>query len=806
VVLAAFAAASPAFARSKGRVEVVVTLRGPSLADATTQNRELASVTTRGLRLQLSSPSSIGYLERLDREQSAVARRIARAIPGASVHWRYSVTLNGLAVVVPRGSVARLARVRGVARVWSNATYSASLDRTPALIGAPIVWGPTLANAGQGVKIGIIDQGIDQTHPFFNSAGFQYPPGFPKGNTAFTTPKVIVARSFVPPGVTAPASVLPFANLGGDDDHGTHVAGIAAGDNGTSAPFFSTQPLSGIAPRAYLGNYKALAVPSPCCGLDGNAPELAKAVDQAVADGMDVINLSLGEPEIDPSRDIVVKAIDGAAKAGVVPCIAAGNEGGNGGKGSVGSPADAPLAITTAASTTGRQIVPDVIASFSSIGPTPYSLQLKPDVTAPGVAVLSSLPHASWAEESGTSMASPHVAGAAALLRQAHPTWTVAQIKSALMLTGDPVYTNDKRTTQSTTLSAGGGRINVARAVNPLVFAEPSSASFGLMKRGTSKTISISLTDAGGGAGAWTVSLAHAAGPHPEVAASVTVPGTLAVTVKVAADTPEGDGTGLIALRRGADLRQIPYWVHVEVPKLAKPSKTLRKTGNYTGNNRNGRAGASTYRYPEGVRGVSLPGPEQVFAVHLRKAVANFGVRLVSQKGNVKVTPRVVRDDDENRLTGYVGLPGDLNPYRETLGDAVPIVGAILPAAGNYDIVFDSPGRVNSGKFTFRFWLNDVTPPKVKLLGYKAGRIKLAATDKGSGVDPGSIEAFVDGSDSPIVTTYAKGVVTVRSGSLSSGKHSIELVVSDYQEAKNMEDVLRILPNTRDYKASFSVR
>ena len=148
------------------------------------------------------------------------------------------------------------------------------------------------------------------------------------------------------------------------------------------------------------------------------------------------------------------------------------------------------------------------------------------------------------------------------------------------------------------------------------------------------------------------------------------VPGTLALTARIGAGAAEGDGTGLIALRHGSDVREIPYWLHVEVPRLAKPTRVLSKTGTYGGNNRNGKARVSSYRYPEGVRGVGLPGPEQVFAVHLRKPVANFGVRVVSQSRSVEVTPRVVRNGDENRLAGYVGLPGDLNPYRETLGES----------------------------------------------------------------------------------------------------------------------------------------
>src|SRR5207237_9794801 len=119
-----------------------------------------------------------------------------------------------------------------------------------------------------------------------------------------------------------------------------------------------------------------------------------------------------------------------------------------------------------------------VIAYFSSVGPTPISLQLKPDVTAPGVAILSSVPRreGSWTTLSGTSMAAPHVAGGAALLRQRHPDWTVAQIKSALVLTADPVRDDAGR--EISVLREGSGQIDLPRADNPLVFASPTNVTF----------------------------------------------------------------------------------------------------------------------------------------------------------------------------------------------------------------------------------------------------------------------------------------------------------------------------------------
>ena len=231
---------------------------------------------------------------------------------------------------------------------------------------------------------------------------------------------MIVAKTFSPATNHWKYANTPFDPV--NSDHATNVAGIAAGDYDTVATIPGSRPhVSGIAPKAYLGNYKVLTVPTSQFGLDGNSPEIAKGIEEAVKDGMDVINLSLGEPEIEPSRDIVVAAIDNAANAGVVSVIAAGNEFEDAGKGSVGSPGTAPDAITVAASTEGDNGPADVIAGFSSSGPTPTSLQMKPDVTAPGVDILSSLPGNQWSDHdwSGTSMASPHVAGAAALAARA---------------------------------------------------------------------------------------------------------------------------------------------------------------------------------------------------------------------------------------------------------------------------------------------------------------------------------------------------------------------------------------------------
>ncbi len=791
-------------ARAPGRgglVEVVVLLKTPPLALAHTGRFEAS---THASRLSLRAAASVAYLRRLSADQRVLEQRIRAAVPSVRVSWRYRVTLDGLAVVVRRRDVGRLAALAGVAALYPSVRYHARLDRSPGVIGAPQLWGPTLASAGQGMKIGIIDQGVDQTHPFFNPAGFSYPPGFPKGQIAYTTPKVIVARVFAPPLRSAGAGKAMTIPFDPADSHGTHVAGIAAGDFGVKATVGGQRRrLSGVAPKAYIGNYRALTVPTPDFATDGNAPEIAAAIEAAVNDGMDVINLSLGEPEVEPSRDLVVQAIDGAAAAGVVPVIAAGNDFGDFGVGSVGSPGSADGAITVAASTKT-----DEIADFSSSGPAPVSLRLKPDVTAPGVTIVSSMPadFGLWRPLNGTSMAAPHVAGAAALLRQRHPAWTVDELKSALVQTGAPVYTNGSHRDETSVLREGGGLVDLPRADAPLLFASPSSVSLGLLQTGQSVSRRISLADAGGGAGTWSVSLSQQVS-HPAVTlgvpATVSVPGELDLSAVAAGSAGGLDLTGFVVLRRGSDVRRIPYWVSVSAAALAsEPHRMISGAGVYRGDTSGKPALVSAYRYPRG--GERLPGPEQVFRFVLTRPAANFGAAVVA--GAAGIQPVVVAAGDESRLVGYTGLPVYLNPYTSRFGSAVRVAGAVRPAPGAYDVVIDSTGA--GGPFAFRFWVDDVTPPTLRLLTPRLARgaeLTLSALDAGAGVDPASIAVKIDGAAVRARYSARAGRITVTSGTLGPGRHKLTVVAADFQEAKNMEDVPYILPNTAVLRTTFVV-
>jgi subtilisin family serine protease len=805
-------------------VEVVVTLPRPSLAVEIGRDRTLAAAAHRSHSVSVRSPAAVSYLHTLSAAQRTLTARLAVVVPAAHVRWHYGVALDGVSVVLPSSDISRLHALPG-ATVWPTVTYHAlgatatsaatvtQLNHAPALIGATALWGSSLATAGEGLKIGIIDEGIDQTHPYFKPSGFSYPSGFPKGNTAYTTPKVIVARAFPSPSTDWKYAARPFDPV--YSFHGTHVAGIAAGDYNTPATENGAGVVSGIAPKAYLGNYKALTIPTQEFGLDGNSPEIAKAIDQAVADGMNVINLSIGEPEVEPHRDVVVRALDNAAKAGVVPVVASGNDYMNAGFGSIGSPGNAPNAITVAASTQGgAHTRPDVAAYFSSAGPTPVSLLPKPDVTAPGMNILSSVPPNDWETLDGTSMATPQVAGGAALLMQRHPAWTVQEVKSALASTGAPVHPGSG-SGEVSVLREGGGRLDLVHADQPLLFTDPTSLGWGLVRRGFSNKKQLSTVDAGGGSAPWTVSVAAQALPRGATLTLATTTlvagGTVGLQLRVARTAKAGDATGFVVFTRGSDVRRVPFWFHVEVPRLGlDPHRTLIQPGIYHGDTAEGASHVSSYRYPERGYALGVPlrlgGPEQVFRFTLRRQVANFGVAVIRRAPGVRLSPRLVIGDDENHLVGYAGLPANLNPY-QNIGRAEPAVGAVLPKRGTYDFVFDTPTHAKPGAFTFRFWVNDTSPPSIRLLHPTTvvGRpIRFAVRDSGSGVDPLSLHAKVG--RKPVRFTYSAGVLSIRTAGLPPGKEVVTVTASDYQETKNMEDVGPVLPNTRALPTTVTLR
>ena len=181
--------------------------------------------------------------------------------------------------------------------------------------------------------------------------------------------------------------------------------------------------------------------------------------------------------------------------------------------------------------------------------------------------------------------------------------------------------------------------------------------------------------------------------------------------MRATATAAEGDAQGFVVLTHNGVRRRVPPGRTSPARRLApREVNGASKPGVYAGNTRRP-ARVTTYRYPEDVSGLGLPraplGPEQVFRIHLRHPAANLGAAILGHKPGVAVTLRMVYAGNENRLTGEAGLPIDVNPYGATWDAPAPVVGAISPAAGSYDIVFDSTTAAGAGAFTFRWWVDD---------------------------------------------------------------------------------------------------
>ena len=340
-------------AHRRGRITVILTLADPPLA---AYSRTLAGRSS-ARRLNTSSLAAKAYVAKLQRAQRAAAVVLKRAIPEAQVRRNYTILLNGMAVELPATELARAAKLSFARKLYPSYRYTLALNRSPGLIGATAL-AAAGGGTGEGMKIAVVDDGVDPDNKFFDPTGFSYPPGFPKGGAKWTTPKVIVARAFVGAGADERSRLALDRQA---SFHGTHVSGIAAGDAGTTAPAGSDHPeiagLSGVAPRAQIGNYRVFNVPTPV-GHVGNTPEIVAAFESAVRDGMDVINFSGGGPQTDPASDALVEAVRNVAAAGVVPVISAGNDRDDYGLGSAGSPGTAPDAISVAALSNSHVFAP----------------------------------------------------------------------------------------------------------------------------------------------------------------------------------------------------------------------------------------------------------------------------------------------------------------------------------------------------------------------------------------------------------------------------------------------------------------
>ena len=202
------------------------------------------------------------------------------------------ILVNAIFVHVTPEQAAALKNIPGVKWIQYLPPSKPALNAAVNLVGVPAAWSTIggSANAGAGVKIGIIDTGIDQNHPGFKDTGFTPPAGFPKGDTGYTNNKVIVARSYVSmlvnpdPIYSTPDDLSPRDRQG----HGTAIAMIAAGVQ-NAGPLAT---ITGVAPKAFLGNYKVFGSP----GVNEYTFRSAwiQALTDAVTDGMDIVTLSLG--------------------------------------------------------------------------------------------------------------------------------------------------------------------------------------------------------------------------------------------------------------------------------------------------------------------------------------------------------------------------------------------------------------------------------------------------------------------------------------------------------------------------------
>lgn len=628
----------------------------------------------KGKKIDFTSNTARAYRAQLSNLRNDYKAWLRTHVPGASVTGEFDISLNAVSVKL---SGATLAQVSSTAMVrsaqYQGLFYPNTLLADPdlPLIRAQQAWarnGGTAATAGAGIKVAIVDSGIDQTHPCFDDNGYETRSRL--GDPRFTNNKVIVAKVF--------NNRLPQNRFTAEavSDHGTHVAGTVACNYLTPANVngVATYAMSGVAPKALLGNYNVF----PGSVASARSEDILNALEAAYADGFDIANMSLGGGS-QGVRDLLTHAVDNLDRANMVVAVSNGNSGPA--FFTVGSPGMAARALTAGASSVPHLIatpvtakgntygaavgdfatvtnnltaplgvvstptvvaatglgdactplvagslngtiallsrgnctfaakvrnaqnagaaavlvvnnragdpsamagdgsssipaymvgLPDgialrnagagtsttisatqsyfqtaygnIMADFSSLGPTDVDFRVKPDVVAPGGNVLSSLPrnacsaHPCFAFFSGTSMAAPHLAGSAAVIRGQHPAWSAEQVRSAVVNTAQRNVLKKSANIGALELNVnvvGAGLQDLNAAVNASVALDPVSLSFGAVPSGSGQTRQLSMTLTNIGTEAKTLDLSVGTQPNG-VTYSVT-PATVLLAVGASA-------------------------------------------------------------------------------------------------------------------------------------------------------------------------------------------------------------------------------------------------------------------------------
>jgi minor extracellular serine protease Vpr len=302
----------------------------------------------RGARLDPDHPAVVRYVAHLRDEQARYIDWLARTAPAARVEATYALVANAVAVRRGATSANTLARGPGVRAVVPSALYRPTMNVSNDLIAAPAVWAALggRADAGAGIDIAIIDTGIDFSHPFF---GCKTDP--PDAKVYFSGD-----------GLVDPDLTIFF-------DHGTHVAGTAAGCHITLAEGPVTGDISGVAPGATLHDYNVFpGYGAGFVAFGGSAfsHDIIAALEDTVLDGIDVVNMSLGGTVQGPF-DTLAEAVNATVDAGLVVAVAAGNSGP--GDATVDSPGSAEHALTAGASTNPHFIgIPVTFESADATG------------------------------------------------------------------------------------------------------------------------------------------------------------------------------------------------------------------------------------------------------------------------------------------------------------------------------------------------------------------------------------------------------------------------------------------------------